>query len=300
MKSTFLKLFSLFLMGSFVLTSCGDDEPDPVTGTAPTITLTAGEGNIGKSWLPNKEFTVSFRVERGSSDMNSFQVNENGSPISEDSGRIKFNDTIPTANPTLLFGSQEDEFTVAVTIQTNATAGTYDIDVIVTDSNSPTPRSETYSFEYTVVQPDLEEIQGVLLNAGGPAGTGGLNLQTGEGTGSSGPSASSSHIRDLGLDQSLPNNENWIQKIAPITSNGVTLRHLSSEADYDNIQLADQLPDLYQGGTEVGPSGTTNKNVVGDTFIAKQGDNYYIFIIREVTVTADNNQDNYLLDIKRR
>lgn len=296
MKSTFLKLFCLFLVSSFVLTSCGEDDPDPDTGTAPTITLTGGEDNIGASWLPNQEFTVSFRVERGSSDMNSFQVNENGSPIAEDSGRIRFNDTIPTANPTLLFGSQEDEFTVAVTIETNTTAGTYDIDIIVTDSNSPNPRTETYSFEYTVVQPDLEEIEGILLNAGGPAGTGGLNLQTGESTGSS---ASSAHIRDLGLDQSLPNPQNWIQKIAPITNNGVTLRYLSSEVDYDNIQLADQLPDLYEGGTEVGPTGTANKNVVGDTFIARQGDNYYIFIIREVTVTPDDNQDNYVLDIKR-
>lgn len=294
MKSTFLKLFSLLLVSSFVLTSCGED--DPITGTGPTITLTDGEGNVGSTFSPNEEISFTFSVERGSSDMNSLQVNENGNVIAEDSGRIKFNDTIPTANPTLLFDGQEDNFSVKVTILTNTTPGTYDVDVVVTDSNSPNPRSETYSLEYTVAEPNLEEIEGVLLNAGGPQGTGGLNLITGQGTGSADPAA---HIRDRGLDQSLPDNQNWRQKIVPITANGVTLRYLSSEVDYDNVQYSNQLEGLYNGGTEVTAEGTASKNVIGDTFVAKKGDDYWIFTVREVNITSDDNEDNYVLDIKQ-
>lgn len=295
MKSTFLKLFSLLLVSSFLLTSCGEEE-EPITGTAPTITLIDGEGNVGSTFSPNEEISFTFNVERGSSDMNSLQVNENGTAIAEDSERIKFNDTIPTANPTLLFGDQEDEFDVKVTIVTNTTPGTYDIDVIVTDSNSPNPRSETYTVEYSVAEPNLEELTGVLFNQAGPSGTGGLNLDTGEGTGSSDPTA---HIRDRGNEDDNTSTI-WIQKIVPITGNQVSLRYLSDEVNYDDVQYSNQLEDLYNGGTEVGSEGTAEKNVVGDTFIAKQGDDYWIFIIRNVTITSGNdNTDNYELDIKK-
>ena len=296
MKSTFLKLFSLLLVSSFVLTSCGDDDPDPITGTAPTITLTDGEGNVGSTFSPNEEISFTFRAVRGSSDMNSLEVKENGNTIAENSGRIKFNDTIPTANPTLLFGNQEDDFSIKVTILTNTTPGTYDVDVVVTDSNSPNPRSTTYTVEYSVAEPNLELIEGVLFNQAGPTGTGGLNLITGQGTGSADPAA---HIRDRGIDQSLPDNQNWRQKIIPITANGVTLRYLSSEIDFENVQYSNQLADLYNGGTEVTAEGTSNKNVMGDTFVAKKGDDYWIFIIREVNITSDDNADNYVLDIKQ-
>ena len=297
MKSTFLKLFSLLLVSSFVLTSCGDDDPDPITGTAPTITLTDGEGNVGSTFSPNEEISFTFDVERGSSDMNSLEVKENGNTIAENSGRIKFNDTIPSANPTLLFAGQEDDFSVKVTILTNTTPGTYDIDVIVTDSNSPNPRSTTYTVEYSVAEPNLEEIEGVLFNAAGPQNTGGLNLNTGESTNST--EVPDSHIKDLGIT-SGPVDTNWRQKIAPISENGVSLRILSSEVDYNNVQYANQLEDLYNGGTEVGSEGTANKNVVGDTFVAKKGDDYWIFVIRNVTITPGmDNSDNYELDIKK-
>lgn len=296
MKSTFLKLFSLLLVSSFLLTSC-EEEEEPITGTAPTITLTDGEGNVGSTFLPEEEISFTFMVARGTSDMNSIQVNENGNAIPENSGRIEFNDTIPNANPALLFGDDETGFTLKVSIVTNTTPGTYDIDFVVTDSNSPTPRSETYTIEYSVAEPNLEEMTGILFNAGGPSGTGGLNLNTGEGTGSMDPDA---HIKDRGIDINLPQDENWRQKIVPITANGVTLRILSNEVDYENVQYSNQLEDLYNAGTEVGDLGTTEKNVVGDTFIAKQGDDYWIFIIRNVTITPGmDNSDNYELDIKK-
>lgn len=295
MKSTFLKLFSLLLVSSFLLTSC-EEEEEPITGTAPTITLTDGEGNVGSTFSPNEEISFTFMVARGTSDMNSVQVNENGNAIAENSGRIEFNDTIPSANPALLFGDDETGFTLKVSIVTNTTPGTYDIDFIVTDSNSPTPRSETYTIEYIVAEPNLELIEGVLFNAGGPQGTGGLDLNTGEGTGSA-----DGHIRDLGLDQSLPDDENWIQKIVPVVNaqRTVTLSYLSDEVNFDDVQYTNQLADLYDGGTEVDQSGTANKNVVGDTFIAKEGDDYWIFIIREVNITPDDNEDNYVIDIKQ-
>ncbi len=295
MKSTFLKLFSLLLVSSFLLTSCGEEE-EPITGTGPTITLTDGEGNVGSTFSPNEEISFTFMVARGTSDMNSVQVNENGNAIAENSGRIEFNDTIPSANPALLFGDDETGFTLKVSIVTNTTPGTYDIDFIVTDSNSPTPRSETYTIEYIVAEPNLEELTGVLFNQAGPSGTGGLNLDTGEGTGSSDPTA---HIRDRGNEDDNTSTI-WIQKIVPITGNQVSLRYLSDEVNYDDVQYSNQLEDLYNGGTEVGSEGTAEKNVVGDTFIAKQGDDYWIFIIRNVTITSGNdNTDNYELDIKK-
>ena len=41
---------------------------------------------------------------------------------------------------------------------------------------------------------------------------------------------------------------NWIEKIAPVINNGVSLRILSSNVNYDEIQFSSQIKALYGDG----------------------------------------------------
>lgn len=291
MKSTFLKLFGLFIVGALTLTSCDPDEPTPTEG--PKLTVLSGTEHEGKSFLPNVDLTFTISGTQGTALLNSFSVLEDGAAVS--TGRLLIDNNVPNANPFLLLEEGDDEqFTFVVVVTTNSASGTYDLAFTVTDAEQ---NSSTYTLEYTVVQPNVVERTGVLFNQGGPAGTGGLNLETGAGTGSTDGSA---HIRDLGIDTNLPVNNNWIQKIAPITANGVTLRQAASEVSFETINFTNQLEGIYNGGTEIGANGGANKVQVGDIFVARQGDKYYAFVIREVNVTSGNdNNDNYVIDIKR-
>ncbi len=292
MKSTFLKLFGLLFLAGITFTSCDPEEVIPTDG--PKLSVLSGTEHEGKSYLPNEELSFSISGVSGTALLNSFSILEDGSAVA--TSRLLVDNNVPSANPFLLLEEGDDElFTFAIVVTTNAAPGTYDLSFLVVDAEQNTAN---YTLEYTVVQPDVEEKNGVLFNQSGPQGRGGLNLETGEGTGSTSTSA---HIKDLGIDINLPLNSNWLQKIAPVTENGVTLRKISSEVTFESIQFTNQFEGIYNGGTNIGQDGGANKVQVGDMFIAKQNDNYYVFIIREVNVTTGNdNTDNYVIDIKKK
>ncbi len=292
MKTTFLKLLSLVLFTTVLITSCNKDDDSPDTGTAPVITLISGEENEDRSMLPEETFTMTFRGEHGTANMNRIRVEENGDLV--DSDRLLFEGE-EEENPLLLFNDEEELFTKEITFTANSIPGTYDITVIIQDGATP-PKTAEYSFEYTVSDPDLSEITGaILFNSEDSDNVGGLNLQTGNSTGDD---SSSAHIKDMGNDNN-PIAGSWAQKIAPVINNGVSLRKLSAAVDYDGVQFSSQIIDLYGEGTEVGSGGTNEKIQIGDTFVARKGENYYLFTITEVNITTLGDQDNYEISIKR-
>lgn len=284
--------YSLLLLTTFALafTSCSDDDsPDPIFN--PTISLTAGEDNLGATFLPGEEFSLTVMGQEGTEKLNAISIREGDDLM--DLSRIKINGDAINANPTLLFADDKTQFNFEITISANTEPGSYSGSVILFDEVN---RTANINFDYIVDRPsDLDSLMGVLFNAGGPQGRGGMNLETGEGTGSLDGSA---HIRDLGIDLSLPMAENWRQKIAPITQNGVTLRQISNPPAFSEIIYSEQISELYTLGTEVSSEGTEEKVQVGDTFVVRQADQYFYFVIREVNVTPTDNDDNYVIDIK--
>lgn len=291
MKTTFLKFFSLLFIYVFIFTSCGNDDVKPDTGISPTITLIAGDQFEGVSMLPGSKFTMTFRGEKGSVNMHRIRIEENETLVAKN--RLLF-DAEEKDNPFLLVNQEEELFSKEITFTANTVPGNYDIVVTIQDGATPAKTAE-YAFEYTVSQPDLNEIQGILYNAASSVNTGGLNLQTGNSTGAGNSSA---HIKDMGTDGG-PVASNWIQKIAPVINNGVSVRILSSEINYSEIQFSSQIKELYANGTEVSSSGTNEKTKVGDTFVARKGENYYLFTIRKVNITTLSDEDNFEIAIKR-
>lgn len=290
MKTTFLKLLSFVLFTTLLITSCNKDDENPETGTAPIITLISGDENEDRSMLPEETFTMTFRGEKGTVNMNRLRVDENGALVANE--RLLFDDE-EEENPVLLVNNEENIFTKDITFKANTIPGTYDLKVIILDGATP-PKTAEYTFEYTVSEPDLNEITGELFNAALSENAGGLNLLTG---GSIGDDNSSAHIKDMGNGGNPITT--WNQKIAPVINNGVSLRILSSAVDYDDVQFSSQVKALYNEGTEVGSSGTTENTKVGDTFVARKGENYFLFTIKEVNITTLGNEDHFKIAIKR-
>jgi len=146
--------------------------------------------------------------------------------------------------------------------------------------------------------------RGILFNRAGPAGTGGLDLDEGEGTGSSDVEA---EIKDNGIDTSVPNAQNWLQTISGV--NGVELKYLvpgqnglPGDFTFETTTLDVQISNTWGFGTDfsiTNSDGEASSNPVneGDMFIANKNGQYYLFVIREVNATGNDNNDNYVMDI---
>jgi len=138
----------------------------------------------------------------------------------------------------------------------------------------------------------LETLNGVLFNAGGPAGTGGLDLDNGMSTGSSDMEA---EVRDRGID----GDGNWLQEIAPANDSRLYLLQpgvdgVSENFTFANIDSKETLAAIVGTGTEVSSSGTV---AVGAIFIVERAGAVYAFQVAEVNVIQADNSDNYVVNI---
>lgn len=148
-------------------------------------------------------------------------------------------------------------------------------------------------------------LQGVLFNAGGPMGTGGLDLDLGESVGSSDADA---EIKDEGIDIDEPMDKNWIRRISG--ANGSTVKHLipnqnglAESFNFDDIQTQEQLAAIWNNGLDFVDTNNVGEVIsfrveLDDLFIVEANSKYYILKIVEINETPDNNQDNYVVDIK--
>lgn len=266
----------------------------------PTITADApAEINVGPDAL--LEFDVEFA--KGTNDIKSFAIYQNGALIEEYS-RMAYNDlaNVFDANPYLVPESDKAGASVSIYLRSQATPSTDDYKFVVADTDDNVAEFE---FKITTATP-VAEVTGVLFNSAGPAGTGGLDLDEGVGTGSSDALA---EIKDEGIDTDMPFATNWIKRISGV--NGSELRELvagqnglAEDFSYDNVASKETVAAVFDSGAEftaTNSNGNLISNVVtvGSTFSVKNGDNYYLIIIREVNETDGDNGDNYKIDIKK-
>jgi len=79
---------------------------------------------------------------------------------------------------------------------------------------------------------------------------------------------------------------------------------LSETYDFMNSFLRHELVALYDAGADFTFTNADNELASptvnqGDSFIVKNGENYYLIFIREVNETLEDNDDNYVIDIKQ-
>lgn len=287
-----LRLAGLFFAVGALFSSCTDDGG----GTAaPTLDLGVGANYVtgDVEVLPGAVIQVNLKAAKGDSDLKVLTIKEEGTNISLD--RITIGGVAANANPTLLFGADKTslDYVVGVLVHNTQEVKTYSFEV--EDENGS---KATRSFKVTVSGTPVTTLTGVLLNQGGPVGTGGLNLLTGVGTGSTDASA---HIKDEGIDLGAPSNAtNWRQKISGV--NGSEMKYLikgqngvSESFTFAGISVREEIVDLWSRGTAFTISNVIN---VGDFVMVKNGDYYFLLEVKEVNVTPNDNTDNYKFDIK--
>ncbi|MCB0659457.1 MAG: hypothetical protein KDC04_00890 [Saprospiraceae bacterium] len=267
--------------------------------TPPTVTLNATTTfDIGvDSW-----FSLNIDAQKGTADLDKVEVLINGATAT-DLSRLAIVDltNVFTANPNTLPATAKESFSGKIFVKSPSTSGTYIYTFKFIDTAG---KSDSKDLVVSVGQP-VATILGALFNQAGPSGTGGLDLDTGASLGSTNANV---EVRDMGIDNALPIANNWRQKIAGV--NGTEIRYVkagqngvSENFKFDDVLFKEQIATLY--GSGVAFTGTLNSLSVsdkvnkGDIFVAKKGSDYYIFVIKDIVLTAADNNDKYEVDIKK-
>jgi len=253
-----------------------------------------------KTCGPNERFLMRVIAEGGSSLIQSITVLEDGQPI-QDITRLQANNAEFPANP-WIFSQAQSNLDLELSIRTAADGNDHSYTIVTTDENG---LESTVSID-VIAAPTGTNISNslvgtLLLNQAGPAGTGGLNLFTGESVGSSSTEA---HIRDEGIDLEKSASVNWNQQISGV--NGSVIRTLGNQPEsfsFSNIQFTEEIVNLFETGEELIIQNSAGRFltpfvIVGDVFVVQNGGNYFLLEVTNINVTMDNNNDFYEFSIK--
>ncbi len=252
---------------------------------------------------PNSVLAIMTEFEKGSFDLASFAVYQNDVLI-DDLSRLAYRELTNNfdANPYLLPAEDVEATTVTIYLRVQDTPSNDAYRFVLTDTEG---NSTEFPFNVITVTP-VTEITGVLFNSAGPAGTGGLDLDEGVGTGSSSALA---EIKDEGIDLDMPAATNWKKSISGV--NGSVIKQLvpgqnglSETFSYEGVDAKETIAVLFDAGQEFTVTNDDGDLISasineGDTFIIQNGDNNYLIIVRQVNEVDTDNSDNYVIDIKQ-
>lgn len=325
MQKLFLKISgAAILLTLLIATGCEEDTTDPINQLPPAVTLVDGAGLVSfdTTLAPGETFTVNIQAVTGDNPLEQFTFLVDG--IAPDNaeianyyvnGEFEIDGNLETANnPVTLFNNAKQGALIGIEIapfqQMDGETRTYTFEVEDEAGNVGTT-----SLDITVVDPTTPidaTLTGVLFNQAGPTGTGGLDLDTGEGTGSSNEN---SEIRDMGLDCTVPApGLNWRRQIGTIndadmvkvdetqvenfTFDNVTVKEEIEAAYTTGTELSDGFSESCATGSETAVTDVTEEVVVGDMYVVFANDTYYLIRIDAVNETDSDNDDNYELSIK--
>lgn len=302
---------------SLVATSCGEDDTVIVVNDPPAMILLSTDPTGVNGDYQTTSFEtdkvgefVYFGLEaaKGTGTLQSLLVNENGAKLGTD--RLSFRDLsdgsdIPANNSLLITGTNVDGFAieVGVKLQEDLSTSTYTFEL--TDENGETAILTIDVTTFDPTTPLDKTLMGTLLNQAGPAGQGALDLDDGIGTGATTGDFEIAEIRDMGIDNG-PVATNWRQQIGII--NGTEMRVPGTTAlenfDFDLVDNKEAIIALYDASdnlpNEVDGIPATNALLEGDILVVRRpsDDRYYLLRIASINATADDNGDNYVIDIK--
>jgi len=271
---------------SIVITTESQDPPTVTAGGSDNVTLPA-----------SSLYSITLSASPTSGSLASIAIYENGNLI--DASRAEFAgndfDDNPYAFPEAYKPGFVDEM-VFIRVQ-DAGASLYEI-VITDEFGNSSTITKTVSIETQTGTP-VTFITGALLNAAGPAGTGGLDLDGGIGTGSSDVSA---EIKDEGIDAGLPNSQNWKQQISG--ANGSVVRYLipgqnglAEGFTFQSIDTKEVVSAIHGNGVDFVGS-ASNIVQTGDMFTVENNGSTYALLVTDVFVNTVDNTDQYTFSIK--
>ena len=314
MKRLSLNFVALFAFAALLFTSC---EEDPVLGsggtdtTPPSIALVADAGFIADDATVNVGESIKVKVSMspGSADLNTLTIYEDGAKM--DLARLEG----VAGNAALLAGSNKQGATIEVEILPDAsvtTEGVYTYAFEVADDEGQTATASivlTTEIPFTDIETTIEN---ALFNQAGPAGFGGIDLDTGESTGSNDDSA---ELQDEGIDLDVVASNNWRRQISGANGAEVVfiddLSKVIEGLTFDDVQYVEQILAAFDAGitldgddSNCNCSDGTNGEMVsqpvneGDIFAVRRDGRTYLVSISSVNVTESDNDDSYMLSIK--
>lgn len=265
--------------------------------TPPTILV---EGSGMAMVTPGSIFGLPVNVSNVTTPLATIGVLQDGQYM--DADRLWFDDItiqFPT-NPATLPPSDANGFMRTIFLRVHADSGVRTYTVELTDE-----AGETYTKDVTLeTGTSVTILDGVLFNRAGPAGTGGLDLDDGMSVGSADARAD---IKDEGIDGG-PISSNWIRQISG--ANGASLKHifegqggLPDNFDFDNVTTSQQVASLWDNGVPFVDTNADGDPVslrveTGDIFSVMANNKFYLLRVAAINETVDNNQDNYMIDIR--
>lgn len=235
--------------------------------------------------IGQSDYAVSVIGSRGASPLDSLAVYADGVLVPADS--LLFGGTAVGGNPILLIGEEKTSFDTELVIKT-ADKGTTTYTIELKDESEATVST---TFKLTV----LVEYTAVIVNNRDGQNLGGLDMDTGQTVAFNSPEA---EIRDKGIDLNKPVAQNWYQQILP--TNGAELRTpdltASENFSYDNANSRAAIVAAFDSGMAITESDPVQ---VGDLFLVKRDDNYYLMECTVVTITNADNNDFYEFKVKQ-
>lgn len=252
---------------------------------------------------PNSLVSIPLNVLAGNKSLSHVAVAE-GADFIEDLSRLYFGDaqTNFTANPHPLTDEDKGGFEKNILIRASTEPGTKSYRVFVVDGVS-----DGAYVDFTITTgTSIDLIEGILFNAAGVAGTGGLDLDDGISLGSRDAQV---EIKDEGIDleQTLPNN--WRQRISGV--NGSEIKYVIGGSNgvpegfsFENVTLKEELPGLFANGQRFDLLNGDDESISyrlseGDILIVRNEDKHYLLKIREINIVTDGNADHYVIDVKK-
>lgn len=284
MKERTSIVFTLLIAMVALFTACDTTPPAPV---GPSLVVT---GPASDTVFTDSVFLLTVSATAGDAELSSISITENGTAI--DASRITLDGFTAGSNPSPVVS------TSSVTYEVGITAGSVDGEtatyaVVITDVDGETASESVDIYTENAGTPVTERTMILLLNQAGPAGQGGLDLESGNQTGTQ-ASDTDADIRDMGIDTNLPLDQNWLQQIATI--NGSELKVPAAGLVYEDILTSEQILAAFNDGQAFTES---SKVAVGDVFLAKTSeDNYFILKTVNITVTPSDNSDSYEFSVK--
>ncbi len=283
--------------------SAGESDETSITISVTSIPITFGfeAANGGISADATLDSPGNFKVElvatKGGSPLSTLTVLEDG--VEVDATRVKFgtdNDFNLASdffsNPLDLVNDEKDGFDWFVWVDSH-TDGTKAYTFRLADE-SGSSEDLTLNISIAVGTPVAELSGKLLLNSAGPVGTGGINLLTGDGTGSG--VGDGGHIKDEGIDLSQPVAQNWKKQISGVGNNIIRTPGVDFPVDdFAAVQFSEEIQVAFDNGDD-----TTIADVaVGDRFLVQLiSGEYVLVLVTNINETTDNNDDYYELSIK--
>ncbi|MBK7741434.1 MAG: hypothetical protein IPI42_13070 [Saprospiraceae bacterium] len=278
----------LLVGASLFVVSCNPDD-NPTSSKGPTVTETH-TFDATKDQDPLLPIIITVKGVKGDADLKSLTVKENGTNLDVD--RFLVDDNDPSSAAILLLGADKQGFTKVFEIDPVAKTGAYKYEFVLTDEKNNT---NTVALEVnikTVATITSEKMYNYL----GPL-AGGLDLLTGKAVVKGADvnnEWATAHIRDNGNDV-VGNTYPWKGEFIPWKGSVV---RKTDNSNWDLTVSPVQISSLFDNGlTDL----ATVKMKVGDVYVVKNGDHYFMIKVKEVSDdgSASKNEDFSSFEIKQ-